>query len=281
MKEMVARRYNKGKLRYELISDVALQELAKVYTKGAEKYSDYDANGNLIYDGSSNWRQGLPWMDAMASVQRHIQAWKNGEDNDPELGDTKHLAHAAWGLFAILEFYKTHPELDNRNHSWKEKKKIGLDIDHVICDWEGAWRAKFGGEPSTDWNFSYRNFERFKSFSPEELEEFYLGLPVLMKPEDIPFTPHCYITSRSVPQELTMKWLENNGFPCVPVYSVGFGQSKVDAAKAAGIDIFVDDSFNNFVEMNKAGITTYLYDATHNQKFNVGHFRIKNLRELI
>lgn len=49
-----ARRYNKGKLRYELISPIALEEIAKVYTKGADKYTLYDENGDILDDGSNN-----------------------------------------------------------------------------------------------------------------------------------------------------------------------------------------------------------------------------------
>ena len=90
---MKARRYNKGKIRYELISSIALKDLAEVYTLGAHKYSDYrDEQGNiiqgkdiqfkdiqkyeLIYDACDNWRLGLDWMGLMASVERHIQDWK-------------------------------------------------------------------------------------------------------------------------------------------------------------------------------------------------------------
>jgi len=66
----------------------------------------------------------------------------------------------------------------------------------------------------------------------------------------------------------------------MPVYSVGHGESKVSVAKNSGIDIFVDDRFENFVELNNAGVFTYLFDAPHNQRYNVGHRRIKSLKEL-
>ena len=54
----------------------------------------------------------------------------------------------------------------------------------------------------------------------------------------------------------------------------------VAAAKDAKIDIYVDDRFTNFVELNKAGICCYLFDAPHNQRYSVGYKRIKNLSEL-
>jgi uncharacterized HAD superfamily protein len=112
-------------------------------------------------------------------------------------------------------------------------------------------------------------------------KEFWLSIPAKVKPEDIPFEPHCYITSRSIPVEWTIEWLDNNGFPAVPVYSVGLGESKVEVAKESGIEIFVDDRFDTFVELNNAGICTFLFDAPHNQRYNVGHKRIKSLGELL
>jgi uncharacterized HAD superfamily protein len=56
--------------------------------------------------------------------------------------------------------------------------------------------------------------------------------------------------------------------------------SKIDVAKESGIDIFVDDRFENFVELNNAGICCYLFDSPHNRRYDVGHKRIKSLSEL-
>lgn len=106
-------RYNFGKIRYELIPPKALRKVAEVYTKGSEKYTKRDADGVIISDGANNWRLGMPWMETMGSVQRHIEAWKEGEDIDKDLG-TAHLANAVFGLLALLEFADTHPNMDDR-----------------------------------------------------------------------------------------------------------------------------------------------------------------------
>lgn len=82
-------------------------------------------------------------------------------------------------------------------------------------------------------------------------------------------------------QQTAVEWLDKNGFPAVPVYSVGHGVSKVDVAKRSGIDIFVDDRYENFVELNQNGICCFLFDAPHNQRYNVGYKRIKSLNDLI
>lgn len=95
------------KPRYDLISAVALDDLAKVYTFGVQKYAPH------------NWRLGLAWSRIFAAAMRHLWAWLRGEDNDPESG-LPHLAHAAWGCFTLLEYSRTKPELDDR---YKEDKK--------------------------------------------------------------------------------------------------------------------------------------------------------------
>lgn len=278
-----ARRYDAGKLRLELIPVGPLKEVARVYTNGAKKYSLYDEAGNLISDGSDNWRRGLSWKKTIGAVKRHIAAWEDGQDVDPDpaMNGTLHLANAAWGLFSLIEYCKIAPEFDDRNHKYLTQKKIGLDIDEVICDWLGAWRGKFSYDLPYHWNFSYQNKEHFQSMSPEDLHEFYLNIPPKIDPKSLPFEPHCYITSRSVPTELTMQWIQKNGFPTVPVYSVEFGESKVEVAKKSGIDIFVDDRFENFVELNKAGICCFLLDAPHNRKYDVGYKRIATLSDLV
>jgi len=275
-----AARFNQGKTRFGLISDIALRDIAEVYTKGAAKYTkhqDDDPSKPLILDGSVNWKKGLKWLDVMESVQRHIQAFKEGEDFDPEMG-TKHLANAAWGLMAILEYYHTHPELDNRHHFYLHTPKIGLDIDEVLADFVGGVMERVEDmKRSTFWHDP-----RINDIFPQLVndDEFWLGLKVKTWPSKLLFEPHCYITSRPIDVALTKKWLVDNGFPDRPVYSIGHNQSKVHVAKESGVEIFVDDRFDNFVELNKAGICTYLFDAPHNQRYNVGHKRIKDLSEL-
>ena len=102
-----------------------------------------------------------------------------------------------------------------------------------------------------------------------------------IKAGEIPFEPHCYITARSVDPVITQAWLDKNMFPKAPLYCVGHGESKIETAKKSGINIMVDDSIANFLELTNAGIFTYLYDTAYNKKYNVGHRRIKSLRELI
>lgn len=132
-----ARRYNSGKLRYSLVPAFALSKVVEVYTKGAEKYTIRDEEGNIIDDGANNWRKGFDWMGMMDSVQRHIESWKQGEDIDPDL-QTLHLANAAWGLLSLIEFTQIYPEGDDRVYI-KEKVE---DQKKSFCLSEVLGKAK-------------------------------------------------------------------------------------------------------------------------------------------
>ena len=95
------RKFDGGKLQYGLIPPLALKEMVKVLTFGAEKYEP------------NNWKN-VPeskrrYFDAL---QRHLWAYKEGEKLDPESG-IHHLAHAACCLFFLYEHdvkYSPHDE---------------------------------------------------------------------------------------------------------------------------------------------------------------------------
>jgi len=90
-----------AKLRYDLIPVRPLADLAEVYTVGCKTYGD------------NNWRNGIKWSRILAAMFRHLEAFRGGELKDKESG-CYHLASVAWGAFALLEYTRTHPDLDDR-----------------------------------------------------------------------------------------------------------------------------------------------------------------------
>jgi predicted PolB exonuclease-like 3'-5' exonuclease len=93
-------KYDENKLRYDLIPTGPLEDLAKVYSFGAEKYGD------------NNWQ----WLEDYenryyAAMLRHIVAWRQGETNDKE-SKIHHLAHAAWNCFALIWHDKQRERID-------------------------------------------------------------------------------------------------------------------------------------------------------------------------
>jgi hypothetical protein len=95
-------KYDQDKLRFDLLPIGPLNELVKVYTMGAKKYTD------------RNWEKGIAYGRVYAAVMRHLTAFWSGEDIDSESG-LPHLAHVAWGCFALMEYLNTHPEMDDRS----------------------------------------------------------------------------------------------------------------------------------------------------------------------
>ena len=260
-------RFNNGKTRHDLVPAFPQEQYAKVLTLGAEKYAE------------RNWELGMRWSKILSSLERHLQAIKNGEDYDKETG-LLHSAHVMCNAAFLTQYYKTYPQGDDRAHTYLNRSRIALDIDDVICDWVRPWCALHEMPNPTSWQFDRAISHKFDKMRGENLDNFYSSLPALISPDDIPFEPVCYITSRPVSSQVTEQWLDKHGFPAAPVITVGLGMSKVEALESMKVDVMVDDRYDNFVEINKAGIFCYLYDANHNQRYDVGFKRIYSLKEL-
>lgn len=263
------KRFNEGKLRYDLVNPIALEGMVSILTHGAEKYGD------------RNWEKGMKWSNVISSLKRHLAAIEKGEDYDQESGKL-HIDHLQCNAHFLSAYYKLYPQGDDRFHITRPKPKIGLDIDEVLCNWVGAWCAYYNMPTPTAWFFDGNIVKKFEKMKEKGiLDSFYADLEPLLKPEDLPFEPHAYVTSRPVSSEITTEWLRKHGFPIRPVITVKLGQSKADVIKDAGIDIFVDDRYDNFEELNRKGICCFLWDAPHNQRYEVGFKRIKSLKELL
>lgn len=255
-------RLNQGKTRYDLNPIFATEQMAKVMTLGSLKYAP------------RNWERGMSWTSVIASLKRHLAAIERGEDYDPESG-LLHSAHVMTNAAFLTEYYKIFPQGDDRPINLMAEKRVGVDIDDVLADFIGGVmeikpemenRSVFWNDPMIDVDFLKDN------------KDFWMGLKPLAKLEDFHFEPVCYITSRPVPTEWTVEWLNKHGYPKAPVITT---YDKVAAAKEYKLDVFIDDSLKNYLKLNKAGILCYLMDSTHNRRYNVGHKRIKSLNELV
>ena len=94
-------KFDSEKVPMHLLSGEALKQTAAVLDFGQKKYAAH------------NWRGGFDWSRVLGAAMRHIHAFNDGEDCDPESG-LSHLAHASCCIMFLLEFEKTHPELDDR-----------------------------------------------------------------------------------------------------------------------------------------------------------------------
>lgn len=101
--KLSAKKHDLGKPPISMISRTALEAEAYALAFGAQKYDAY------------NWRKGFKWSRLIDSAMRHLIAFNDGEDLDPESGLT-HLAHARCCLAFLLDHYYHQLGEDDR---WK------------------------------------------------------------------------------------------------------------------------------------------------------------------
>ena len=83
-------KFDKEKLRYDLLPPEILEAAATIFTFGANKY------------GANNWQKLEDFNNRYyAALERHIQAWRKGEKVDKESGE-RHLSHALVNVMFLL-----------------------------------------------------------------------------------------------------------------------------------------------------------------------------------
>lgn len=90
-----------------------MERIGWVFSKGAERY------------GQRNWEKGMPFSRYLASAERHLMQFKQGDT------DEDHLAQVVWNLCAILHHQEVGPPgLDDLPH-YERLPKV------EISDYEG------------------------------------------------------------------------------------------------------------------------------------------------
>ncbi len=100
-------KFDEGKPRMSLLSTLWINGVVRVLNLGAKKYTKGDVPGD------DNWRKGLKHRRLLDSALRHIFAYSDGEDFDPETQEC-HLYHASCCLMFLSELRVTRPDLDDR-----------------------------------------------------------------------------------------------------------------------------------------------------------------------
>lgn len=147
--------------------------------------------------------------------------------------------------------------------------RIGLDIDNVIADFDSGYINRFGKFPQKDWVIT-RNVNNILIHE----RSFWINLPVLRLPD---FMPKLFCSARVNSKRWTKQYLLNNGLHS-PLYQVpGYHLSKANTLKGK-VDVFIDDSLKNFIDLNLKGIPCLLMNTDKNQNWGpVG--RIYSLNE--
>lgn len=100
-------KYDDGKPRFDLIAPEFEEGVAKVLAYGAKKYRD------------RNWEKGMRWGRCVAALRRHLAAWQQGEDIDPESA-LHHLDHAACCLMFLRAYVARQMGEDDRKRVFDE-----------------------------------------------------------------------------------------------------------------------------------------------------------------
>ena len=95
------KRYNEGKLKWSLVSCKALEPMVRVLMFGAEKYDSW------------NWSKGLKYTEICESLQRHLNAFIQGEDNDSE-SKLSHVGHILCNAMFLSYMFLFKKDMDDR-----------------------------------------------------------------------------------------------------------------------------------------------------------------------
>src|ERR1019366_8458905 len=86
-------KHDEKKPRWELLPYDAIKGVVEVLTDGAKKYD------------ARNWELGIAYGRVFGATQRHLSAWWQGENVDPESGRS-HLDHALCELIFLSTYEK-------------------------------------------------------------------------------------------------------------------------------------------------------------------------------
>jgi hypothetical protein len=101
MNQSTGLKHDQGKAPMSLIDRHALEQIASVLGFGAQKYAAH------------NWRGGIAYSRLLDAAMRHLYAFADGEDLDPESG-LPHVAHAGCCIVFLLGMMNARPDMDDR-----------------------------------------------------------------------------------------------------------------------------------------------------------------------
>ena len=157
--------------------------------------------------------------------------------------------------------------------------KIGLDIDNTLADFDGAYIKRFKRWPNKDWAIT-RNVEHILI----KEKDFWLNLRVIRRPD---FAPKLYCSARVNSKRWTKQYLEEQDFPKAPLYQIpGYKLSKAKVLRGR-VDVFIEDSLKNFIDLNSNGIPCLLIDSPKNRDwgpigriYNLDYYHIEDTYDL-
>lgn len=126
-------RFNSGKLKWGLVSWRSMALMVQVLMYGAHKYTTFEfpdgstTNGaeisaedaklqklKVVTSGANNWKGGLFYTEVAESLNRHLFAFLEGEDTDPE-SKLSHIGHIMCNAMFLGYMFLFRKDLDDRH----------------------------------------------------------------------------------------------------------------------------------------------------------------------
>ncbi len=214
-----------------------------------EQYAKVLTFGAIKY-GDNNWKKGMPWSTILSSLERHLEAIKKGEDYDKESGFL-HIAHVMCNAGFLTEYYNIYPQGDDRNLPFLTVPNIAICMSGIM----------------------------YNSISKDELKNINVNdIKFCEKAKadfaDLTFFPKYYISELN--DNIVSQWLKTLNFPEADIISWEKFYEMKDQ-----VDIVISDDINILKKLSKDKIFCYLLDAPHNRNIDVGHRRIKNIKDIV
>lgn len=135
--------------------------------------------------------------------------------------------------------------------------KIGLDLDDTIFAFMQSYIDKFGAPKSAK--------EIAKNvYGLRKNKDFWENLPVINVPD---FKPELICTKRINSKCYTKKALSKINITNIPIYQLYYYNNKKSKKIKGKCDVFIDDSIDNFIELNESGVPCLLIDSEWNRNF--------------
>ena len=152
--------------------------------------------------------------------------------------------------------------------------KIGLDLDDTVNYWMDVYLDRFG-TPKDDQKITWDVENILKKD-----KQFWLNLPVKHRPD---FNVTLFCTKRVNSKKWTKEWLQNNNIsPKAPIYQMYYQKGNKAHMIKGKVDVFIDDSVSNMVQLNLSGVPCLLMDSPYNQSWGpVGRIYSLNKEEII
>ncbi len=151
--------------------------------------------------------------------------------------------------------------------------RIGLDIDNVIADFDAGYITRFGKFPKYDWGIT-RNVNNILI----KEKDFWINLPPIHIPN---FEPRLFCSARVNNRRWTKNYLLKLGLKS-PLYQIpGYKLSKYNTLKGR-VDLFIDDSLKNFIDLNTKGIPCLLMNSSRNMSWGpIGRVYSLDINEIL